>query len=121
MRSPASRWLPRAPVYDPDTQAWDYVAGAELRKVGAQSHIYIGDRAWRASQAFGLAYGPARTHREARSGLLLPNSGAKDRPQRGTSTGLPLKGRTEEEPQSFVEQSSTQGHEKQPRIPPSSE
>jgi hypothetical protein len=31
-------------------KAWDYGAGAELRKVGVQGHIYIGDQRWRMSQ-----------------------------------------------------------------------
>ena len=51
MRTPASLWRPSARAYDPNPQAWDYGAGAELRKVGGQGHIYIGDRRWRVSQA----------------------------------------------------------------------
>src|SRR5664279_2329132 len=51
MRTPASLWQPSTRVYDPNPQAWDYGAGAELRKVGQQGHIYIGDRRWRVSQA----------------------------------------------------------------------
>ena len=51
MRTPASLWWPSTRVYDPNPQAWDYGAGAELRKVGQQGHIYIGDRRWRVSQA----------------------------------------------------------------------
>jgi transposase InsO family protein len=51
MRTPASLWRPSARAYDPNPQAWDYGAGAELRKVGQQGHIYIGDRRWRVSQA----------------------------------------------------------------------
>ena len=51
MRTPASLWRPSTRVYDPNPQAWDYGTGAELRKVGQQGHIYIGDRRWRVSQA----------------------------------------------------------------------
>jgi transposase InsO family protein len=51
MRTPASLWRPSARTYDPNPQAWDYGAGAELRKVGKQGHIYIGDQRWRVSQA----------------------------------------------------------------------
>jgi transposase InsO family protein len=51
MRTPATLWRPSARVYDPNPQAWDYGTGAELRKVGGQGHIYIGDRRWRVSQA----------------------------------------------------------------------
>ena len=51
MRTPASLWRPSTRVYDPNPQAWDYGTGAELRKVGGQGHIYIGDRRWRVSQA----------------------------------------------------------------------
>jgi transposase InsO family protein len=51
MRTPASLWRPSARAYDPNPQAWDYGAGAELRKVGQQGHIYIGDRRWKVSQA----------------------------------------------------------------------
>jgi transposase InsO family protein len=51
MRTPASLWRPSARAYDPTPQAWDYGAGAELRKVGGQGHIYIGDQRWRVSQA----------------------------------------------------------------------
>jgi transposase InsO family protein len=51
MRTPASLWRPSARTYDPNPQAWDYGTGAELRKVGGQGHIYIGDRRWRVSQA----------------------------------------------------------------------
>ena len=51
MRTPASLWRPSARTYDPSPQAWDYGIGAELRKVGGQGHIYIGDRPWKVSQA----------------------------------------------------------------------
>ena len=51
MRTPASLWRPSTRAYDPNPQAWDYGTGAELRKVGGQGHIYIGDRRWRVSQA----------------------------------------------------------------------
>jgi transposase InsO family protein len=51
MRTPASLWRPSARAYDPNPQAWDYGTGAELRKVGAQGHIYIADRPWKVSQA----------------------------------------------------------------------
>jgi transposase InsO family protein len=51
MRTPASLWRPSPRAYDPNPQTWDYGTGAELRKVGAQGHIYIGDRRWRVSQA----------------------------------------------------------------------
>jgi len=51
MRTPASLWRPSTRVYDPNPQAWDYGVGAELRKVGQQGHIYIGDQRWRVSQA----------------------------------------------------------------------
>ena len=51
MRTPASLWRPSSRVYDPNPQPWDYGTGAELRKVGGQGHIYIGDRPWRVSQA----------------------------------------------------------------------
>jgi len=51
MRTPASLWQPSTRAYDPNPQAWDYGTGAELRKVGGQGHIYIGDRRWRVSQA----------------------------------------------------------------------
>jgi len=51
MRTPASLWRPSTRIYDPNPQAWDYGAGAELRKVGKQGHIYIGDRPWKVSQA----------------------------------------------------------------------
>ncbi|MGA2891202.1 MAG: IS481 family transposase [Terracidiphilus sp.] len=51
MRTPASLWRPSTRAYDPNPQAWDYGVGAELRKVGQQGHIYIGDRRWRVSQA----------------------------------------------------------------------
>ena len=51
MRTPASLWRPSTRAYDPNPQVWDYGAGAELRKVGQQGHIYIGDRRWRVSQA----------------------------------------------------------------------
>jgi transposase InsO family protein len=51
MRTPASLWRPSFRSYDPNPQVWDYGKGAELRKVGGQGHIYIGDRRWRVSQA----------------------------------------------------------------------
>jgi hypothetical protein len=51
MRTPASLWRPSTRIYDPNPQAWDYGTGAELRKVGGQGHIYIGDRPWKVSQA----------------------------------------------------------------------
>ena len=51
MRTPASLWRPSTRAYDPNPQAWDYGTGAELRKVGGQGHIYIGDQRWRVSQA----------------------------------------------------------------------
>jgi len=51
MRTPASLWRPSARAYDPNPQTWDYGIGAELRKVGMQGHIYIGDRPWKVSQA----------------------------------------------------------------------
>jgi len=51
MRTPASLWRPSVRAYDPNPPAWDYGAGAELRKVGQQGHIYIGDQRWRVSQA----------------------------------------------------------------------
>jgi transposase InsO family protein len=51
MRTPASLWRPSPRAYDPNPQPWDYGAGAELRKVGGQGHIYIGDRPWKVSQA----------------------------------------------------------------------
>jgi len=51
MRTPASVWQPSARAYDPDPPPWDYGAGAELRKVGGQGHIYINDRPWRVSKA----------------------------------------------------------------------
>jgi len=51
MRTPASLWRPSVRTYDPNPQTWDYGPGAELRKVGRQGHIYIGDRSWKVSQA----------------------------------------------------------------------
>jgi hypothetical protein len=51
LRTPASLWRPSTRGYDPNPQAWDYGAEAELRKVGGQGHIYIGDRRWRVSHA----------------------------------------------------------------------
>jgi hypothetical protein len=51
MRTPASRWRPSARIYDPSPQAWDYGTVAELRKVGQQGHIYIGDQRWSVSRA----------------------------------------------------------------------
>jgi transposase InsO family protein len=51
MDVPAGRWQPSPRIYDPAFKPWDYGEGAELRKVGAQGHIYIGDRPWKVSQA----------------------------------------------------------------------
>jgi transposase InsO family protein len=51
MRTPASLWRPSGRTYDSSPQTWDYGRGAELRKVGLQGHIYIGDRRWKVSQA----------------------------------------------------------------------
>lgn len=51
MRTPASLWRPSPRAYDPDPRPWDYGEGAELRKVGGQGHIYVGDRPWKVSQA----------------------------------------------------------------------
>ena len=51
MRTPASLWQASTRAYDPNPQPWDYGTGAELRKVGKQGHIYIGDRRWKVSQA----------------------------------------------------------------------
>jgi hypothetical protein len=51
MRTPASLWRPSTRTYDPNPQEWDYGSETELRKVGGQGHIYIGDRRWRVSQA----------------------------------------------------------------------
>ena len=51
MRTSASLWRPSARTYDPNPQTWDYGPGAELRKVGRQRHIYIGERPWKVSQA----------------------------------------------------------------------
>ena len=51
MRTPASLWRPSSRAYDPNPQAWDYGTGADLRKVGGQGHIYLGDRPWKVSQA----------------------------------------------------------------------
>jgi transposase InsO family protein len=51
MRTPASLWQPSSRIYDPRPPAWDYGEGAELRRVGGQGHIYIGDQKWKVSQA----------------------------------------------------------------------
>jgi transposase InsO family protein len=51
MQTPASRWRPSTRKYHPHPPAWDYGERAELRKVGQQGEIYLGDRPWKVSRA----------------------------------------------------------------------
>jgi hypothetical protein len=51
MQTPASCWRPSTRTYHPNPPAWDYGERAELRKVGQQGEIYLGDRPWKVSRA----------------------------------------------------------------------
>lgn len=51
MRTPASVWQPSARKYDPHPPPWEYAAGAEVKKLGAQGKVTINGYRWSISKA----------------------------------------------------------------------
>src|SRR5271166_4921027 len=53
MATPASRWRPSGKRYDPQPAAWEYPAGAWVRKVDCEGKIDVGGHKWQISKALG--------------------------------------------------------------------
>ena len=51
LRTPASVWRPSPRAYDPNPPAWEYSAGAEVRKVSVDGDLYVNNQRWAISQA----------------------------------------------------------------------
>ena len=68
MATPASRWQPSSRPYQPSPPAWDYGAGAEVRRLSVDGDIYLNNYRWRISQA--LAGEPVRLERADQRILL---------------------------------------------------
>jgi len=51
MKTPATAWNKSARKYQPQTAAWEYENGAEVRKLGNQGQLHVQGRRWEISRA----------------------------------------------------------------------
>jgi transposase InsO family protein len=51
MKTPAAVWSKSARPYQPHPPAWEYEAGAEVRKISTQGHLSVAGRRWEISRA----------------------------------------------------------------------
>jgi transposase InsO family protein len=51
MKTPAAVWSKSARPYQPNPPAWEYEAGAEVRKISTQGHLRVAGRRWEISRA----------------------------------------------------------------------
>jgi transposase InsO family protein len=51
MKTPAAVWSKSARHYQPNPSAWEYEAGADVRKISTQGHLSVAGRRWEISRA----------------------------------------------------------------------
>jgi len=91
MRTPAAVWSKSPRCYQAQPAAWEYEAGAEVRRVAAEGQLARSRSALGHQQSFGGRMGAADSRARTHPGVLLPQPGARARPrQPAVHRGGPL-------------------------------